>query len=89
MPCHRKYRFVVRQFAGIFLEMKNLIFIIFVELLVMRSNAQADSSLSGSWRLTALSNEEMYYDLVKDSLYISETVKREIGSIEEQKERLF
>jgi len=50
----------------------------------MRSNAQTDSILLGSWKLAAVSNEGMYYDVIKDSLYISQAVMNEIGTLEEQ-----
>lgn len=65
--------------------MKTTVFIIVSVLFALQSYAQRDSSLLGSWKVIALSNEEIYYDLTKDSLFVSKAIEKEIGSIEEKK----
>ena len=69
-----------------FSDMKVIFSIIISMLLVIQVYAQNDSSLSGSWKLVALSNPEMYYDLNKDSFSISKGVEKEMGSVEKQKQ---
>lgn len=60
--------------------MRTYLLVLGAILLAASANAQTDSSIIGTWQLVTLSNKEMYYDLAKDSLFLSEESKKEIGT---------